>query len=136
MITLNEEPVTKNEERPIPFPAELWRELGRPEGKRVLSASVVEYMAAVIGHQFGVERSEILGRSRIQVVADARKVLYWFLRERTVSGTGEQSGWLRIGRALGKDHGTIMHGCRWVEDFRAINRQFAERIEKLTEVIG
>lgn len=132
---MNEEPSTKNE-GPIPFPIELWHQVGRPNGKRVLRREVVYYMAAVIAHHFGVETNEILGPRRTQEIADARKVLYWFLRQRTVNEAGERSGWLRIGRAVGKDHGTIMHGCRWVDDYRGISRKFAAKLDELVEVIG
>ena len=53
---------------------------------------------------FGVEVADLLSRCRTQRVADCRHAAWWLLR--TKSG----QSFAALGRAFGRDHGSVMHG--------------------------
>ena len=65
------------------------------------------YLAATV-EAFGVTAGQVLGRTRLGPVAEARQCLYYALK---------RAGWsaVTIGRALDRDHTAVDHGCYKVE---------------------
>lgn len=72
-------------------------------------ARIVSEVAA----EFGIEVTVILGRSRVREVAFARQEVYMRAREAGHSFS-------KIGREMGRDHGTIVCGIKSVQMRRAI----------------
>ena len=66
-------------------------------------ADVLRRAISRAAEHHGVTVAEIKGRSRLGAVVAARQDVFLALRE---------SGWSfpRIGRAMGRDHSTVMHG--------------------------
>ena len=73
---------------------------------------------------FGVDRRDLLGRTRTARCVEARQALAWALR---------QNQWTfdAIGDYLGKDHTTIMHGLRAIERKARRSPRLAEKLDAL-----
>ena len=72
------------------------------------SADVLRRAISRAAEHHGVTVAEIKGRSRLGPAAAARQDVFLALRE---------AGWSfpRIGRAMGRDHSTVMHGVAVAE---------------------
>ena len=68
-------------------------------------------MVRIVANYFSVSEMELLGARRTKNITEARHVLYWLCRELTPYSLPE------IGRRLdGRDHTTILHGIRKIDD--------------------
>lgn len=65
------------------------------------------YLADIglIALRHGVTREDVLGRSRVGRIVEARQHCYWHFRER--GRTFQQ-----IGKMMGRDHSSVVQGCR------------------------
>lgn len=81
------------------------------------SEMTVARMAVVASSMaFGVEAEDIVAKRRgNEKVYMARMSCYWMLRKH------EMLPYMRIGAALGKDHGSCMNGCRRIENELDLN---------------
>jgi chromosomal replication initiator protein len=70
--------------------------------------SAADVVEAVCQH-FGVSEKDLRGRARTRDIAHPRQVAMHLLREETEISLEE------IGRTLGRDHTTVMHGIRKIE---------------------
>jgi chromosomal replication initiator protein len=87
----------------------------------------VPRIQAVACEHFGVERSELLSRSRAADVAWARQAAMYLARELTDQSLPQ------IGRAFAdRDHTTVLHACRRVARELAANAQALADVEALT----
>lgn len=68
------------------------------------AAGIVGRVVVEVALTTGVPSSEIYGRCRDRDVVDARHICFW-----VASALGLTS--VQIGRAMGKDHSTILNGC-------------------------
>jgi chromosomal replication initiator protein len=77
---------------------------------------------------FGVDRGDLLGRTRTARCVEARQALAWALR---------QNHWSleSIGDYLGKDHTTIIHGLRAIERKARHSPRLTEKLEALRRPI-
>ena len=84
---------------------------------------------------YDVRLSDLLGRKRPAQIAMARQVAMYFSRDLTGASYQE------IGDAFGgRDHGTVIHACRRIEDKRRdldkVRRQVDQLYSELTEAPG
>ncbi len=78
---------------------------------------------------FSLTSGDLLGKSRVKNIKDARQVaMYLLSKELKLSTT-------KIGQEFSKDHTTIMHGIAMVEDRMKKDFELREQITKLREVI-
>jgi chromosomal replication initiator protein len=76
------------------------------EKKPVLSIDSIQQRVAEL---FKVEKSEIVGKSRLKHIALPRQVAMYLARELT------ESSYPAIGQAFNKNHATVLHACKTVE---------------------
>lgn len=77
---------------------------------------------------FGFERAQIVGPSRIRPLVQARQVAMYVTRDLT------QLSYPEIGRAFGdRDHTTVMHACRKIEDRMGDRQQIYDQVTTLTQ---
>lgn len=69
----------------------------------------------------GIPVSSVLGRSRTAPVSRARQMAAWLARECTVASLPA------IGRALNRDHTSILHSVRVAQDLIAHDKAFSVR---------
>lgn len=74
--------------------------------RQITSGDVIQ---AVCEH-FGLEEKELLGRGRARHIAFPRQVSMYLMRKDADVSLEE------IGQALNRDHTTVLHGCRKIED--------------------
>ncbi len=70
--------------------------------------SATDVIEAVCEH-FNVSEKDLRGRARTRDIAHPRQVAMYLLREETEISLEE------VGRTLGRDHTTVMHGIRKIE---------------------
>lgn len=70
---------------------------------------------------FVVRPEDILGWTRFAHVADARMAFYFFLRKFTTLS------FEALGRSIGRNHTSLIHGCQRVEKLLATDRQFVAK---------
>jgi chromosomal replication initiator protein len=79
---------------------------------------------------FGVSREEVMGRSRLQDVADARQVAMAFIRNKTKNSLKQ------IGDYFGnRDHGTVLFACRAVES-KCCDQKFREKVSNVQKLLA
>ena len=103
------------------------RDLIRPqEPKRVK----IEDIQRVVARQYNVSRSDLLSSRRTANVVRPRQVAMYLAKQLTPRSLPE------IGRKFGgRDHTTVMHAVRKVEELRASDRAMAEDIELLRRML-
>ena len=81
---------------------------------------------------YGVKLSDLQSRRRHKSVTEPRQVCMWLARKRTRFSLEEIGGYFG-----GRDHTTVMHSIRTVEDRMAMDRGFAREVEQIeTQVAG
>lgn len=82
----------------------------------------------IVGHEFRCSHRELISARRAQHIARPRMVGYWLAKESTTASLPQ------IGHAFGqRDHTTIMHGCRRVEELRQADPAFKLMTDRLLE---
>ena len=80
---------------------------------------------------FGVDKESIKGRKRDKKTALARQVAMYLLREEADLGA------TAIGRVLGgKDHTTVLHGCKTIENQLNIDAGLRRDVIKVREALA
>jgi chromosomal replication initiator protein len=95
--------------------------------RRVSEEQVLD---AVASH-FGVDKESIKGRKRDKKTALARQVSMYLLKEESDLGA------TAIGRVLGgKDHTTVLHGCKTIENQQNVDNNLRRDIIKIRETLA
>ena len=100
-------------------------ETGQPTSPAADVSVIVKRVAAA----FGVKEAELLGPSRFRAVLRARQVAMYLVRE--LAGLSLP----RIGAAFGRDHTTVLHACRKVEDETAVDLGLAKRVQEIRSTL-
>lgn len=88
--------------------------LTEAEAESACAAKTIELIRGEVCLHFGLSSADILAHRRTEYLSRARWVVMFFAREQGFSLQ-------EIARALGlKDHGTVMYGCRRIQDFLEI----------------
>jgi chromosomal replication initiator protein len=90
----------------------------------------IDRIQRIVAERYDIRMSELLGRGRPKMIAEARQVAMYLTREMTKISLVE------VGRAFGgRDHGTVIHAIKVVqarmeqaEDFRALIAELKARI--------
>jgi chromosomal replication initiator protein len=112
--------------------------LGRPEVEQTLAnagqptsagrdvPAIIKRVAAA----FGVTERELLGASRLRGVLRPRQVAMYLVRELTGLSLP------RIGAAFARDHTTVLHACRKVEEELEGDATLARQVSDLRATLG
>jgi len=103
------------------------RDLIRPqEPKRVK----IEDIQRVVARQYNVSRSDLLSSRRTANVVRPRQVAMYLAKQLTTRSLPE------IGRKFGgRDHTTVMHAVRKIEELRAVDSGFSEDVDLLRRML-
>lgn len=85
----------------------------------------VRRVIALVASKYGVPPAAITGRDRHRTIAAARRLAYWLARAEFGYSYPE------LGLSFGRDHTTIMHGCRVVERQQLEDAAFAALVRGL-----
>nr|HMN87305.1 helix-turn-helix domain-containing protein [Bauldia sp.] len=103
------------------------RDLIRPQEPRRVK---IEDIQRVVARQYNVSRSDLLSSRRTANVVRPRQVAMYLAKTLTLRSLPE------IGRRFGgRDHTTVLHAVRKIEELIAADKVFAEEIELLKRMI-
>ncbi len=84
-----------------------------------------EYMVETVANFYHVDVEDIYGKSRKREISDARQVLMYFAK------TLGQISSTNIGLRLQRNHATVLHACKQVEQRLSVEKSFREEIEQI-----
>lgn len=91
----------------------------------------IDEIQRTVSEHYNIRISELIGPKRSRVFARPRQVAMYLAKEMTQRSLPE------IGRKFGKrDHTTIMHGIRRIEELRQSDRQIAEDLDMLRRTLA
>lgn len=88
----------------------------------------IPYIQEVVCEYFGLQREQLLSKSRKRDIALPRQLAMYFSKEytnATFSKIGEEMG--------GKDHSTVMYACDTIKDISKVDKEIKKYVKELTE---
>lgn len=92
-------------------------------------ASLYTEVIETVSREFKIHKRDITGPTKFGFILPARYAVYKLLRLRG-------SSYCDIGRWLGKDHSTIMHGCRRADYMLEKDEWFRRKIDNVMFELG
>jgi chromosomal replication initiator protein len=90
----------------------------------------VDEIQRKVADHFNIRLSDIVGPKRVRTIARPRQVAMYLAKHLTSRSLPE------IGRQFGgRDHTTIMHGVKRIEELKAVDNQIAEDLELLRRAL-
>src|SRR5690606_33980209 len=90
----------------------------------------IEEIQRHVAEHYNIRLSDLVGPKRLRMVARPRQVAMYLAKEMTSRSLPE------IGRRFGgRDHTTIMHGVRKIEELAAADHQLAEDLDMLRRLL-
>lgn len=90
----------------------------------------IEEIQRKVAEHYNVRLSDLIGPKRVRTIARPRQIAMYLAKQMTTRSLPE------IGRRFGgRDHTTIMHGIRKVEELKGDDRQMAEDIDLLRRLL-
>lgn len=79
---------------------------------------------------FEVEREDLISGKRIQPIPDARKVVFVLARR-----YNEKLTTTALGSIMGKDHSTVLAGCKKANDLYQFDFQFRKKMDECERIV-
>ncbi|MCR9149150.1 MAG: chromosomal replication initiator protein DnaA [Rhodobacteraceae bacterium] len=90
----------------------------------------VEEIQRRVSEHYNIRLSDMIGPKRLRAIARPRQIAMYLAKQMTTRSLPE------IGRRFGgRDHTTIMHGIRKIEELRSTDSQLAEDLELLRRLL-
>ncbi|HEV2391639.1 MAG TPA: helix-turn-helix domain-containing protein, partial [Verrucomicrobiae bacterium] len=106
----------------------LLREILHEEGRHAISIEVIQKK---IAEHFDIRLADMSSRRRPENIAFPRQIAMFFSRQMTdctLNTIGEAFG--------GRDHGTVLHACKLVQDRMEVDPQVREVVGRLERKLG
>lgn len=101
--------------------------VGAGQAKRVR----IEDIQRIVARHYNVSRQELVSNRRTRVIVRPRQIAMFLSKTMTPRSLPE------IGRRFGgRDHTTVLHAVRAIEELRIIDRSFAQEIDLLKRLIN
>ena len=91
------------------------------------SKEIIRTVSEIVCRRYKLDFQRLVSPGREQSITLPRQIVFYLVRS---IGMVPFS---RIGESFGRDHGTVMHGCRSVEDRISTQESFAQQIESLKQ---
>ena len=99
----------------------------RPHLKGAERRITVDEIQKVVSEHYGMKQTDLVSDRRARVIARPRQVAMWLAKTMTTRSYPD------IGRRFGgRDHTTVLHACRKVEELKLSDPQIAADVEALT----
>jgi chromosomal replication initiator protein len=93
-------------------------------------ALTVEYIQKTVCEYFGLKVQDIKAKKRTRDIAFPRQVAMYLSKQLTENSLNE------IGKNFGgKDHSTVIHACKLIEERRQKDEEFEKKIDYLIKKI-
>lgn len=88
----------------------------------------IPYIQEVVCEYFGIQRDQLLSKTRKREIALPRQLAMYFAKEYT------NATFTKIGEEMGgKDHSTVMYACETIKDVSKIDKEIKKYVKELTE---
>lgn len=90
----------------------------------------IPYIQEVVCEYFGIERDQLLSKTRKREIALPRQLAMYFAKELTnctFAKIGEEMG--------GKDHSTVMYACDTIKDVSKVDKEIKKYVKDISEKI-
>lgn len=115
-----------NREITLPLAVEILKNTLIDKEKKVTPSSILK----VVSDYYGVNVTELKSKKRTNAIARPRQISMYLCRNLTSMSLPE------VGRLLGdRDHSTVIHACKQVEDRKEKSAEFASELETLADLI-
>lgn len=104
--------------------------LGRYFGANAPRPVDIEQVQQAVAGQYRVDVSDLKGKCRSQDIVLPRQVAMYLIRQLTECSLPS------IGKAFGRDHSTVLHACKKIEEKLTADRAFAALMEELCRRIS
>jgi len=104
--------------------------LGEPASESRNSQVTLQHIIDTVTDYYSVKLSDLQSRRRHKSVTGPRQVCMWLARKQTRFSLEEIGGYFG-----GRDHTTVMHSIRTVDDRRSTDEQFSRQLDHLHERI-
>lgn len=95
------------------------RQFGQVEQSETIREDMLNYR--------GLKLEDVLGQKRDRYVSDTRKLIFYFVYKNTTLSLK------KIGELLNKDHATVLHHVRNMEDILTTNDKFSVMARELAQ---
>lgn len=112
----------------MPTARELYVELCQEPLARLDAPRAHEVCLGEVAAALETTPAALRARTRVPAADERRQVAMWLLRQRQLSSVA-------IGRLLGRDHSTVLHGCAVIEARRQVDASFAARLAGLSREV-
>jgi len=90
----------------------------------------IEYVSKVVCEYFSIPVESLQLKTRKREIVQARQIAMMFSHRIVKKGTAE------IGREIGdKDHATVLHACKTVDNLYQTDRRFRNQIDELEAIL-
>jgi chromosomal replication initiator protein len=105
--------------------------LGEPALEARTSQVTLQNIIDVVTRYYNVKLSDLQGKRRHKSITLPRQICMWLARQRTLYSLQEIGGYFG-----GRDHTTVMHSIRIIEQRMNEKAEFAQRVRQLDEQIS
>lgn len=88
-----------------------------------------ELIAEKVANYCNIDSALLYGKSRKREISDARQLLMYFAKKET------QLSSTNIGLRLNRNHATVLHACKQIEQRLTVEKSFADDVQKILEEI-
>ena len=89
-----------------------------------------ELMVETVADFYHIDAEDIYGKSRKREISDARQVLMYFAK--TIGNMSSTT----VGLRLSRNHATVLHACKQVEQRMSVEKKFRDEIEQLRQKLS
>jgi chromosomal replication initiator protein len=102
--------------------------LGDPVGSEMSGQTTLQQIIDVVTNYYSVKLSDLQSKRRHKSITEPRQVCMWLARRRTRFSLEEIGGYFG-----GRDHTTVMHAIKTVDERMELKSVFAQEIEELRD---
>ncbi len=89
----------------------------------------IKVICELVCQEFQITLDRLQSRSRQEYIAVPRMLVFYLAHHI------KDLRFAAIARIFAKDHGTVIHGCKSIQDRMSVDRTFRERVERLEGLI-
>lgn len=102
--------------------------LGDPVGTEASGQTTLQQIIDVVTSYYSVKLSDLQSKRRHKSITEPRQVCMWLARRRTRFSLEEIGGYFG-----GRDHTTVMHAIKTVEERMELDKNFGQEVEELRD---
>ena len=103
---------------------------------RLNSFQYIDLVLSVVALELGVTVTDMKGRSRKDMLPDARHVYCYLMKLANDNMTIQRTSLEVIGRVINLDHSTVIHGARKVKNIMETDKAFRCLVEQIIKSIN